>query len=266
MKKLFTLLACIGLFSSLISCDSDDPAKPNTFVLVHGAWQAPYVWQDVKTQLEAKGQNVLIVELPAHGDDNTSPATVSIDAYRDKVVAAINSVDGRVILVGHSLGGMVVSAVAESIPSKLEKLIYIGAFVPANDQSLFDLALQDAQSQLGASLVLSEDQLTWDVKSENIISIFCQDASTTKQQLMLTNYRSEPTIPFTNKVTLTTGNFGKVDKYYIHTALDNAVGMDLQNKMVTGAAIKHEYSRNTGHSPFLSNPEGVTSLLLEIGG
>src|SRR5277367_2918558 len=94
-----------------------------TFVLVHGAWQAPYAWENVKAQLEKKGFTVVIVELPGHGADQTDPSTLSINAYRDKVVETINALPGKVILVGHSMAGMVVSATAEQIPDKIEKLV-----------------------------------------------------------------------------------------------------------------------------------------------
>jgi len=103
-----------------------------------------------------------------------------------------------------------------------------------------------------------------DVKMDNLTSIFCQDATASAQQLVLDNYRAEPAIPFGDKVTLTENNFGKTDKYYIHTAADHAIGIDLQNKMVTSANISKLYSINTGHSPFLSDPDGVTVLLLQI--
>lgn len=266
MKRRFFSLPVIALFLLVFgSCShGEDTAPKKTFVLVHGAWQASWVWDKVKSQLEQKGQHVLVVELPAHGDDQTSPATVSIDAYRDKVIEAMNKVQGKVILVGHSMGGMVVSAVAEKIPGSIEKLIFIGAFVPADGQSLLDLATTDHQSQLGASLIPSADQLTLDVKHENIISIFCADAAQADQDLMLQKYRVEPAIPFTNKAQLTPTGFGRVDKYYIHTLQDHAIGMDLQNQMVTAAGITKTYSINSSHSPFLSQPDEVTKLLLTI--
>ena len=234
-------------------------------MLVHGAWQAPYVWTTVKELLEKAGQKVVVVELPAHGNDYTLPENVSIDVYRDKVISAILSTKQKVILVGHSLGGVVVTAVAEQIPGKIKKLIYIGAFVPANGQSLLDLAGQDAQSLLGPSLIPSADQLTLDVKHENITSIFCQDGTDAVKQLVLDNYRVEPAIPFTNKVTLTDANFGSVDKYYIHTLQDHAIGIDNQNKMADAAHITKTFAVNTGHSPFLTQPTEVTKLLLTIG-
>jgi pimeloyl-ACP methyl ester carboxylesterase len=262
MKKLM-----LGLMSGLlmlVACSKSDPVVSKTFVLVHGAWQGAYVWDEVKVQLEAKGQKVVVVELPAHGGDQTAPVATTIDIYRDKVINAIGSTNTKVILVGHSMGGVVVSAVAEKSPASLEKVIYIGAFVPGNGQSLIDLAFQDTQSQLGPNLIPSADQLTLDVKHDNIISIFCQDASADKQQLVLTKYRVEPAIPFTNKLALTEANFGSVDKYYIHTTLDHAIGTELQNKMVAGANITKVYSIETGHSPFLSKPDEVATLFMTI--
>ncbi len=266
MKKLgiSSLLMMFMLFSMAGCSKSDNPKASKTFVLVHGAWQAPYVWDAVKAGLEAKGQKVIVVELPAHGNDMTSPAAVSIDVYRDKVIAAIQNVNGKVILVGHSMGGVVITAVAEKIASKIEKLVYIGAFLPANGQSLMDLAMTDAQSILGPNLIPSKDQLTLDVNHDKIIDIFCQDASADVQKEVLAKFRVEPAIPFGNKVLLTDAGFGSVTKYYIHTAQDHAVGLDLQKRMVTAAHITNTYSLDTGHSPFLSKPDQVTALLITI--
>lgn len=266
MKKFISsILLVFAAMALLSSCHKDDDAAPSkTFVLVAGAWQGAYAWQYVKPQLEKAGQKVIIVELPAHGSDNTPAYAVSIDAYRDKVISAINGAGGKVILVGHSMAGVVVSAVGEKIPAQLEKVVYIGAFLPATGQSLTDLAFTDAQSQLGPSLILSADSLTFDVKAENRINIFCQDGSATVQSLIAAQFKAEPTIPFSNKVTLTDANFGSVDKYYVHTAQDHAVGMDLQNRMIAAAHITKTYSLNSGHCPFLSMPDAVTTTLLDI--
>ncbi|MGC4038484.1 MAG: alpha/beta fold hydrolase [Chitinophagaceae bacterium] len=265
MRNRIILLAAMAFTLLTGSCDHNVHEYPKkTFVLVHGAWQSSYVWQEVKKNLEEKGQNVLTVELPAHGDDGTSPAAVSMQVYTQKVVDAIKTVNGKVILVGHSMGGVVVSSVAEAVPERIEKLIYIGAFVPASGQSLLDLALTDAQSELGPNLIPSEDQLTLDIVHDKIISIFCQDASADAQNLVLAKYKVEPAIPFADKITLTAKRYGVVDKYYIHTLMDHAIGADLQARMVSAASIRKEYSINTGHSPFLSKPEETASLFLQI--
>lgn len=261
----FARLTAIMLVALTFACsDHADPTAAKTFVLVHGAWQAPYAWQVVKNQLVQQGQNVIVVELPGHGADQTAPATLTIDVYRDKVIGAINAVPGNVILVGHSMGGMVVTATAEKIPARVEKLVYIGAFLPANGQSLLALASTDSSSLLGPSLVPSADQLTLDIKPQAIVPIFIQDGSDEIKKQVIDNYRAEPAIPFTNPVTVTAANFGQVRKYYIHTIQDQAVGFNLQKRMVAAAGVKTTYTLNTSHCPFLSMPDQVTSLLLTI--
>jgi len=261
MILIFTALICVA------GCNKDDnngAAKTKTFVLVHGSWQAAYVWDSVKAQLERSGATVITVELPAHGTDTTSPLAVSMTAYRDKVIQAMSGHNGKVILVGHSMGGVVVSEVAEKIPAQVEKLIYIGAFVPANGQSLLYLSSLDKQSHLGASIVPADGGLTLDILHDSIVPVFCQDAPASTQQLVLSKFRPEPAIPFGDTVKLSDTNWGKVDKYYIHTTQDNAIGIDLQNRMVATAHITKVYSLNTSHCPFLSRPDDVTSLLLQI--
>ena len=265
MKKLFfsSLLAIMAFFSTACSDDNNTVAS-KTFVLVHGAWQGAWVWQQVKSQLESKGQTVIVVELPAHGDDATPPLNTSIDIYRDKVVEAINKVKGKVVLVGHSMGGVVITAVAEKIPAQIEKLVYIGAFLPANGQSLLDLANTDAQSLLGPAIRPADGGLTLDIVKESIIPVFCQDGSDQTQQLLLSKFKKEPAIPFQNKVTVTTANFGSVNKYYIKTMKDQAVGPDLQGRMILAAGISKIYPIQSGHCPFLTMPTELVGILMEI--
>lgn len=261
------LLAASVLFftASLTACKDDaEPVAPKTFVLVHGAFQAAYAWDFVKARLEAEGQNVVVVELPGHGADQTPPATTSMDAYRDKVIAAINGVKGKVILVGHSMGGMVISAVAEQIPDRIEKLVYVAAFVPANGESLLSLAQQDQESLLGPALIPSADQLTLSVSNDNLVPIFCQDGSDAIKQLLISKNQPEPAIPFTNPVTLSAGAFGRVEKCYIRTTQDHAISIGRQDQMRTAAGITQVYSIDSGHCPFLSKPDEVADILLDV--
>jgi pimeloyl-ACP methyl ester carboxylesterase len=268
MKKIIShsVIALLAIFC-ITSCKNNDvtiPVQSKTFVLIHGAWQASFVWDSVKAQLEAAGNKVVVVELPAHGNDTTSSANVTMDIYRDKVVEAINKINGKIILVGHSMGGVVITAAAEKIPSRIEKLIYIGAFLPANGQSLIDLANTDAQSLLGPALIPADGGLTLDINKGSITTIFCQDGTAAQMQLVVDNFRVEPAIPFGNAVTITPANFGTVDKYYIHTTLDHAVGIDLQNRMAAAANITKRYSLNTGHCPFITDVIETAQLLMQI--
>jgi pimeloyl-ACP methyl ester carboxylesterase len=236
-----------------------------TYVLVHGAWQAPYVWDAVRTDLEDKGNKVIIIELPGHGSDKTPPHLLDLDVYADKVIEAVSKEGERVILAGHSMGGMVITHVAEKIPHKISKLVYIGAFLPASGQALTDLAFSDPDSKLGPALITSDDQLTLDVKQDSLAWLFINDGSQADKDLVIRNYRAEPAIPFTSQVTLTNENFGTVEKCYIKTLQDIVISPGLQDRMIATAGITSVYSVNTSHSPFLSQPQAVSDLLLRIG-
>ncbi len=234
-------------------------------MLVHGAWQAPYVWDVVRADLEKTGNKVIVVELPGHGTDHSTTHALTLDLYRDKVIDAMSEVDGKVILVGHSMGGMVITSVAEKFPAKVSKLVYIGAFLPANGQALTDLAYSDSDSKLGPAIVPSTDQLTLDVKREALISLFINDGSEIIKQLVISNYRPEPAIPFSNRVTLTSSGFGSVEKVYVKTLHDVVISPALQDRMITAAGVKSIYEVKSSHSPFLSQPHNVSDLLLKIG-
>lgn len=260
-KTLFGITAFAGA-----PADGVEKPAPRTYVIVHGAWTSSAGLEGVKALLEKAGEKVILVSLPGHGDDQTPPNTLTMDVYRDKTIEAINSVEGKVILVGHSMAGIVISAVAEKIPNRIDKLVYLAAYLPANGQSLLDLATTDKDSYLGNALIPSEDKLTIGIKQDVIVPAFCQDAPDGVKQVVLSTFRAEPAIPLTNKVTLTMENFGHVPKYYIHTLQDHTVSPDLQKRMVAGAPnVKKEYSLDSSHTPFLSMPDQLADLLIKIG-
>jgi pimeloyl-ACP methyl ester carboxylesterase len=273
MKKIILILLTVATATMMFSSCSkkNDEVKPvaKNYVLVHGAWQAPYVWDAVKAKLINEGNNVTVVELPGHGSDMTDPSTLTLNIYRDKVLDALSKINGKVILVGHSLGGMIISAVAEQNPTKIEKLVYLAAYLPTSGQSLFGLAMTDPGSQLGiqGNLIKNNGGLTVDVKQDQIVNIFIPDGSAQVQSQVLQNYRSEPGIPLQDLVTLTTANFGSVEKIYIKTLQDRVVSPGLQDRMISAAigGVKTVYQLNTSHSAFLAKPDSVAILLTKIG-
>jgi pimeloyl-ACP methyl ester carboxylesterase len=268
MKKItFAVLAAV-IYVAVLSCSKSHTgttAAGKTFVIVPGAWSGPYAWDSVKTDLQKSGNKVVVVQLPGHGSDSTAPQNLTLDVYRDKVVSTMDSIGGQIILVGHSLGGAIISEVAEEVPSKIEKLVYVAGFVPLTSQSVLALASTDTASVLGANLVPSADHLTLGVVSGQIINSFIYDGTETEQNLVLANYRAEPAIPLTNNVTLTAANYGSVPKVYIKTLMDHAITPTLQNRMLAATpGFSAVYQLNTSHSPFLVKPDSLAFFLTKI--
>lgn len=265
ISKLFLLL--FTSFASA-SCSSDDNViKKSPVVLVHGAWQASYVWDQTEKDLKAAGYNVTVVKLPGHGDETTPAYQVSFQAYVDEAKKAINSYSEPVILIGHSLGGAVITQTAAEVPQKIKKLIYVAGFIPQNGKSVLDYSQMDTASLLPASLKLSDDQtLAGIVNPEvNLPKIFAQDATDVQKQFLVSKYKAEPTIPLGTPLNYKTEDYnagGK--KYYIFTTADNTITYSFQQKMAKEAGITNTYTINSGHSPFISKSDELTKLIKDI--
>lgn len=94
----------------------------SAYILIHGAFQGKWCWEKVKYSLEQKNHHVIAVDLPGSGEDMTPPQEVTLKSYTDKVIAVLEKVDSPVILVGHSMAGVVISQVAEYLPKKYKGL------------------------------------------------------------------------------------------------------------------------------------------------
>jgi pimeloyl-ACP methyl ester carboxylesterase len=242
----------------------EESLEKRIVVIVHGAWQATYAWQTVKDNLEQAGLQVVLLQLPGHGNDASSSKALHMDGYIRFVADSILPLAGNVILAGHSMAGMIISGVAELIPGRIAKLVYVAAYVPLSGQSAYALSILDQQSLLGASLIVSEDQSEFDLIYDDITNIFCQDGSAEVKALILDNYRSEPAAPFSEPVILRDQRFGTVEKIYIETLADNGIGHDLQKQMIANNGIKTTYQLDSGHSPSLSMPEALADIFKEI--
>jgi pimeloyl-ACP methyl ester carboxylesterase len=243
------------------SSTGGDP-KPTPYVIVHGAWQGAWAWDSVAAGLKAKGASVTVVELPAHGDDTTALSAATFDAYTAKVESAVDAAGGPVVLVGHSMGGMVISEVAEHRADKIDKLIYVAGFVPKNGDSTLALAQTDADSHLGSALIVDMAAGTANLPMDKLDDVFCADCSMPALQSLHAHYRVEPLAPLVATVHLTAGSFGKVAKYYVYAKQDHAISYPFQQKMTTGVTFAATASLDTGHSPFLSNPDLMITTLL----
>lgn len=239
-------------------------APPEHLVLVHGAWMGAWAWDPVATQLRQQGQKVSVVELPAHGSDQTPVSGATLDAYVDKVGQAVAAEDQPVVLVGHSMAGMVISQYAERAPEKVKLLVYLAAYLPANGQSLQDLAYTDPDSHLGPALVVDGENGTGAIPQDKLQDIFCADCGTAELASIDSHYRDEPLAPIGTPVQLTQAAWGSVPKSYVFTTGDHAVSYNLQQRMAAEVTLAGSATLETSHSPFLSAPSQVKGALEQL--
>jgi len=101
-----------------------------TFALVHGAWHGAWCWERLPAALEARGHGAVAIDLPAEDLE------AGLDEYADVVAAFIAPVQDDVIVVGHSLNGLILPLVAARRP--VAAIVYLAAFVPLEGKSMGD--------------------------------------------------------------------------------------------------------------------------------
>lgn len=108
------------------------------YVLVHGGWHGAWCWDKVSPLLRAAGHQVYAPSLTGLGESaNRLTPEVGLDTHIQDVVGLLQAEDlQQVILVGHSYSGMVITGVADAVPERIRRLVYIDAVVPHDGDSM----------------------------------------------------------------------------------------------------------------------------------
>ena len=184
--------------------------------------------------------------------------------YVKSVTNTVNAQSGKVILVGHSMAGMVISQVAENIPSKIEKLVYVAAFLPKNGESLNSIVNKFLNNKQPEIFEFNKDYSLISIKKEVIPTVVCDDCPPFMKEALVKYHRAEPLKGFNDKVTLTS-KFAAVPKYYIATTADNAVPFPLQQQMIqNNGGVKKVFEMKTSHLPFVVQADEFLKILSGI--
>jgi pimeloyl-ACP methyl ester carboxylesterase len=130
MRPVRVLLAPALLLAALTAL-AQTPSGP-TVVIVHGAWGGGWDWRGVEQVLRQRGASVYRPTLTGLGE-RCHLASPDID-LTTHVTDIVNVIEWEeledVILLGHSYGGMVITGVADRVPDRIRRLVYLDAFLP----------------------------------------------------------------------------------------------------------------------------------------
>jgi len=276
------------------------------FVLVHGAWHSRSTWDQVTPCLEARGHTVLTLDLPGAGVNAIAPKSLSRRPFdpaafaaepspmagvtqAERTCAVVELVrvaaslsDGNVVLVGHSAGGMTISAVAEQVPHLLRAIVYLAGFMVPNGMPL--LAMLQHES---LSTALSPGLFVGDPAAIGATRIHAGSTDPAYRALLKASFYADVSEPDFEQIAsqlhcdesnagalalseITPGRFGAVPRHYIRCTRDRAIPLSGQDHMITtvDAAIGGRTTTHTlasSHSPFLSQPPALSNILVDIG-
>lgn len=277
--------------------------KPG-FVFVHGAWHNRNTWDRVVPFLQARGHLTTTLDLPGAGKNArlpkswlaepfdaqafaTEPSPNAGTTQAERTEAVINAVretaakaNGRVVLVGHSLGGATVSHVAEAVPELLAATVYVTAFMlppgmmpvemiqdPVMADALVPSLFAVPPPELGAMRV--NFRSTDPEYRERIRQAYCGDIDGALFEEALSHLHcDEPAQVTTVPSPVSKERFGTVPRHYVFCSQDRAVTPAGQRKMIElmDAAMGNAtavHSLASSHSPFDSQPEALAAILAE---
>ena len=240
-----------------------------TFVLVHGGFVGGWCWEKLVPLLKEAGHQVEAPDLPGHGDDRTPIPDVSLQGYAERICRVLEAQPKPVVLVGQSSGGVAVSQAAEQRPDKIGTLVYVGAFLLRNGETILSASENDTESLVLANLVMSEDGSSATLREDAIGEGLLADCSDEDVERAKVRFGPQALAPLATPVSLTEENYGRVPRAYIETLKDRAISPWLQKEMYERVPCRKVISMDTGHWPFYSAPEELaghlTSLLARNG-
>jgi pimeloyl-ACP methyl ester carboxylesterase len=234
-------------------------------LLVHGAFGGAWCWEPVLPGLRATGHTVEALDLPGHGEDKTPLAEVTLDAYAERVCGVLAQ-GPPAVLVGHSMGGVVVTQAAARRPEHVAALVYLAAFAPADGQSLIDLTAlpEGAGDQVQANLVVDGDPpvATMPAQAARHAIYGCADDEAAARAIAQRG--PQPVAPFAQPFRIeesTREAFERLPRAYIVCLRDRAIPLPLQRLMLEAARCDPVVEIDTDHSPAVSRTEELVAAL-----
>ncbi len=236
----------------------------STFVMIHGGWAGGWVWQRVAPLLAGQGHRVIAPDLPGHGDDHTPPDRITLDSYVQRVAETLDELSEPAVLVGHSSGGVVVTQAAERLTDRIERLVYVCAYLPADGQSLLELGQRDPDQLVLPNLVFSDDGATARIRSDVVGEALFADCSPADHERFAARATAEPIAPASTPVKVTPSAYGGLPKAYVECRRDRGISPELQRAMHSAAGCAPVVSMDTGHMPMYADPTTLARHLLTV--
>lgn len=249
-------IAAAGLLAtacsaSTLRAEPIDDAPKRTIVLEHGAFADGSSWDEVIQRLTRDRYRVIAAANPLRG--------VASDA------AALNSVlatvDGPVVLVGHSYGGSVISATAAGNP-KVEALVYVAAFLPEPGETALDLTGRFPGSTLPDALAQTPgpDGIDLTIRQDRFPAQFAADVDPARAALMAATQRPIAQSALTEPTPAAAWH--TIPSWDVITTEDLNIPAEAQRFMARRAGA-HAVEVAASHSVAVSHPDVVADVITE---
>ena len=247
MTQLYAVavLASMLMGATLNAVAAPPPTGIKNVVLVHGAFADGSGWEAVAKILEKDGYTVSVAQPP-----ETSYAE---DIKYTK--AAIDAMDGPVVIVGHSYGGSIITEAGND--PKVSALVYIAAFALDDGESC--ASIEQALPQ--ASKAFKPDSNgNWWIEQAHFAADFAADVPPDVSHFMAMSQVPISTDSFTHKVT--SPAWKTKPTWYMVATADRSINPD-QERMMAKRANAKTVEVNSSHVAYMSHPKETAKLIEE---
>jgi pimeloyl-ACP methyl ester carboxylesterase len=226
------------------------------FVLVHGGYHGAWCWERLLPLLRGP---VLAVDLPGRGRHPLPFDQVTIEGSADSVVGDIDSAGlGRVVLVGHSLGGATLPVVAGRLGERVVHMVFVSCLVVADGESVS--APGPERERLQVRLAVGPDARTELTRDQHRM-LLCNDMDAEQEAATLGRVGPDSFHFFTDTVSWR-GVAPTLAKTYVRLARDQALPPGEQARMIArlgpGVSVR---DLDAGHEVMITKPDALAAIL-----
>lgn len=235
------------------------------FLLIPGMGHGAWAWERVMPLLAEAGHGAHAVELPGMGEDRTPLATLTLVDWIDHVASLASAAPEPVILVGHSRGGHIASAVAEAVPDAVAMLVYVAGVLLPDGCAARDLVARYPECAGTARLLVPEADGPMAGKASRLgpgaCDLLCNATALNWCDRAAGHFTPEPHWALATPVTLTPERFGRVPRAYVECDKDRAIPLSAQRGMRALLPCDPVITLAADHSPFYSAPGPLAAAL-----
>lgn len=236
--------------------------KP-AIVLVHGAWHDGASWHKLVPALEQRGFRVAAPDLPGHGGNAASDADVTLARYAQAVVATIDDLGAPALLLGHSMGGAVISAVAEAAPDRVAGLIYLSAFLLPDGMAMNQRMKEDGASAVAPHATRLPDRRAV-IMGDPGLALIYEGADAEDLEFARKHVQPQVITPLVEPVHVTAARFGSIPRAFIQCARDKAITPEMQRRMQQDWPCDPVVTLDCGHMPQIVMPGELAEAVADI--
>jgi len=185
-----------------------------TFLLVHGGLHGGWCWEALTPCLAAKGHTVLAPDLPGMGASAIPASQATLAGWADFIIDLARVQAAPPILVGHSRGGIVLSAVAECAPEVCAGLIYVTAMLLQSGESMMGYAAAH-MPHVGPAVSIDNGSITTHYDAASAHRTFYNRTDPAISQAAFARLCPEPIAPNVTPLQISDERFGSVPRAYV---------------------------------------------------